>query len=288
MGAAVPSGLGGMCSDPCNVPNLNCTALAPAPRSRYRRYPGRSGCQDGGVAVQRILDLIKAEQDALESERLFRFLADESVDPASRLSFTPAMLYYLMGFKDVLAALSRRNPETRLDRYINAYCVEDGDHWRWYLTDMEKLGYGPGTYGTDLSTICNEIWSTRTEVNRTTVFRLVEYARQSQNPLQALIVISVFEATGVVFIGHTRKAAIALGWDEELEYFGRKHYEEEFGHSVQAKDLVNYRLSDEEYESSQQMVKTLFADYRRLFDCWHDHVGQYKASTRHAVLQRGV
>lgn len=227
--------------------------------------------------MKRVLAQIEQEKDALSEGRLFQLLSNDEISGRERLSFAPSMLYYLMGFKDVLDGLARANPSTDLDRFINAYCVEDGDHWRWFLTDLERLGYSVGSHGHDLPTFCNEVWGDRNRMNRTTIFELMYQARvAARDPLLALTLINVFEATGVVFIGHTRKAAIDIGLDDELKYFGRVHFEEEFGHSVQSRDLVAYDLTPESYEIAQAMIPSLFADYRELFDSWADHVGSYR------------
>lgn len=214
---------------------------------------------------------IDAERATLQDGPLFGWLSDESIDGYRRLSFLPSLLYYLMGFKDVLAALARDEPRGRLEEHINAYCKEDADHWRWYLTDLEKLGFDLNTWGKTVPEWCNEVWGPATEINRKTIFHLINYAMANRDPLYQLALILVFEATGVVFIGHTRKAAIALGQDEELQYLGRKHFEEEAAHSVKPEDLAHFELSPEQFESISSMVATLFVDYRELFICWYDH-----------------
>lgn len=218
---------------------------------------------------------IDTEREALPQGRLFEWLSDESVDGHRRLSFLPSMLYYLMGFKDVLATLKREHPHTQLERHINAYCAEDADHWRWYLTDLEKLGFDLTAWGRTIPEWCNEVWSPETEVNRKTIFHLVNFAMANRDPLYQLALILVFEATGVVFIGHTRKAAIALGMDEELQYVGREHYEEEAAHSVKPEDVSHHQMNDELYEQTRSMVASLFGDYRELFDCWYRHREKY-------------
>lgn len=214
---------------------------------------------------------IDAEREALSEGPLFEWLSDESVDGYRRLSFLPSMLYYMMGFKDVLATLVRDNPQTKLERHINAYCREDADHWRWYLTDLGKLGFDLTVWGKTIPDLCDQVWSPETEINRKTIFRLINYAISNRDPLYQLTLILVFEATGVVFIGHTRKAAIALGQDEDLQYLGREHYEEEAAHSVKPEDVAHHELSPELYESISDMVTSLFADYRELFTCWYEH-----------------
>lgn len=230
--------------------------------------------------MREMLDLIDRERKALENEELFRWLADDGVDGRRRLSFAPAMFSYLMGFKDTLGLLRRPASDTKLDRYVNAYCAEDADHWRWYLQDLRTLGFDLGTLGADFSDFCDTAWGPDTEINRTTVFRLAYYAQQTRSdPLLALLLITTFEATGIVFIGHTRKAAQAAGLDEELGYFGRTHFDEEFGHSVKAESLAVYALSPSSRAVARQSIPQIFEDYRTMFQCWREHVGAYQANS---------
>lgn len=226
--------------------------------------------------MHEVINQVERERDHLVSEPLFRWLSRDDIDGRERLSFAPAMLFYLMGFKDVLGALYRPNEETKLDRFINAYCGEDAEHWRWYLSDLEKLGYGLESWGATIPQFCNDVWSESTEANRRTIFRLIHASMSCDDPLFSLSLIMVFEATGVVFIGHTRKAAAALGMGDDLNYFGREHYEEEFGHSVSSKHLATYEMSDEVFKLTEDVVARLFADYRDLFNCWHQHAGRYE------------
>lgn len=230
--------------------------------------------------MKRILDQVAAYRARVAQGPLFAWLGDESIDGHRRLSFSPCMLYYLMGFKDVLGALYRDDPRTSIERAINAYCGEDAEHWRWYLDDLHKLGFSLTTWGQDIPSFCNEVWSPATEENRKAIFKLVASANACRDPLYAMCLIFVFEATGVVFIGHTRKAAVALGMDEQLAYFGRLHYEEEFGHSVQAEHLAGEQLSAEVYPLARDMVDDLFACYDRLFTVWYEHRDHYVAGGR--------
>ncbi|MGH3720211.1 MAG: hypothetical protein ACRDRI_15475 [Pseudonocardiaceae bacterium] len=244
-----------------------------AARSTSHRWMGTSPVGEESI-VHSMADIVRqidAEREALSEGLLFKWLSDESVDGYRRLSFLPSMLYYLMGFKDVLTTLSRDNPQTDLEHHINAYCLEDADHWRWYLTDLDKIGFDLTCWGETIFEWCNEVWSPATEINRKMIFRLIHFTMSQRDFRYQLALILVFEATGVVFIGHTRKAAIALGMDEELQYLGRAHYEEEAAHSVKPEDVEHHELSSELYEQIRQMVEVLFVDYRELFDCWYQH-----------------
>lgn len=221
--------------------------------------------------MKRIIEIIEQKKIQLAEGKLFKWLSDESINGYERLRFSPAMLYYLMGFKDVLGNLQRNDPKNILEKHINAYCNEDAEHWRWYLRDLEKLGYNINTWGSTVPKWCNKVWGPEVEANRKTIFQLINFSSLSDDPLFAITLIMVFEATGVVFIGHTRKAAIAVGMDDALKYFGRLHYEEEFSHSAQAKDFIEYEMCDETFSLAVPMIDNLFSHYNKLFDCWYEN-----------------
>jgi hypothetical protein len=230
--------------------------------------------------VRSVLDRIESHKHCLAHGDLFRWLGDEAIDGRRRLAFAPAMLYYLMGFKDVLAALQRAAPGGGFDEAIRAYCGEDAEHWRWYLTDLELLDHGLGTWGATIPAWCDEVWGASTEANRRTIFRLVQHASQQGHPMRALALIWVFEATGTLFIGHTRKAAIALNMDDALRYFGRLHYEEEFAHSVVASSFAQVPLDDRTYDDICAMVDQVFEDYDSLFQCWYQQRDRFCAPSK--------
>lgn len=225
--------------------------------------------------MKEVVQMIDEKKATLGRGSLFRWLRDETIAGQERLSFAPSMLCYLMGFKDVLDVLHRSAIRSELDRQINAYCREDAEHWRWYLRDLEKLGYDLSSWGTSISAFCDAAWSRATQINRRTIHRLVEGAYRCEDPLLAMVLIQIFEATGVVFIAHTRLAAKAMGMDQELLYFGRIHYEEEFGHSVQGRDLLHHDLGSERRERARQLIGELFSSYDELFECWYQHRNTY-------------
>ncbi|HLP87998.1 MAG TPA: hypothetical protein VK184_05250 [Nostocaceae cyanobacterium] len=228
--------------------------------------------------VQSLLEKIADHREEIAKGKLFQWLSDESIDGYHRLSFTPNCLSYLMGFKDVLSLLRRPNPENELETAINAYCAEDGEHWPWYLKDMEKLGFNIQTWGNNLVKWCHEAWSPETEINRQTIFHLMYHAQSCRHPIYSLSMIWVFEATGVIFIGNSRKAAISLGMDETLLYFGRTHYEEEFSHSVVAQDYADIEIEDSLHDQICEMIDQLFNDYTKMFTCWYELRNKYSLS----------
>lgn len=227
--------------------------------------------------MKELLNRIHEMSFKLEKGTLFKKLSDSSISPELRLSFAPSMLYYLMGFKDVLEQLSEKNPKTDLHKMINAYCVEDAEHWRWYLSGLEMMGVTLNSWGSTLTEFCNNAWSKETEINRKTIFTLINYA-QYKDPLIRLILIQVFEATGVLFIGYTRKATIDMNRDDELSYFGKDHYEEEFGHTVQGNDLVSHEISEESKKIAMNAIEDLEKCYDEMFEMWASNIGKFETS----------
>ena len=63
--------------------------------------------------------------------------------------------------------------------------------------------------------------------------------------------------------------------DDDLKYFGRVHFEEEFGHSVQARDLLKETMDEEVYRVTSKVVEDLFKVYDGLFDTWYQHRDRY-------------
>lgn len=53
------------------------------------------------------------------------YLADRRVAPHQRLSFVPAMMFFTMGFKDILAALRDPADASPLQASVHRHCDED-------------------------------------------------------------------------------------------------------------------------------------------------------------------
>lgn len=75
---------------------------------------------------------------------LFKFLNDESITATERLSrFAPCFANFVLGFQNPqLMVLKYPAAEAKLDRIeraINAICIEDSNHWPWLLTYLKTL-----------------------------------------------------------------------------------------------------------------------------------------------------
>ena len=218
--------------------------------------------------MKNVLQLIELRQREIAGHDLLKQMKNAELLPERRLSFAPKMLYFLMGFKDILAQIYRNNPKTTLDKMVNAYCEEDGHHWLWYLSDLEKLGHGICVWGDNIPEMCKTIWSPSLKANRDLIFSFLYHSRRDPSAETALALIGVLEATGIEFLKASLTAAEAMKMVNELQYFGKTHYEEELGHSVQPVDLESIRVEESRRESASQAVNETFDLFAKAFDCW--------------------
>jgi len=181
--------------------------------------------------MERILKKIELESQKLDDSPLCQWLRSDKVTHEDRLSFTPSMLFFVLGFKDMLSAMHVSNPKTEIDLEINTHCDEDLDHWKWYLRDLESLGFIPQSWGSRMSDMFKQIWGDESYEVRNLVYTIVHQVKKFNNPLMSLIMIEYLEAAFAVFIRHMLVPIKQLGYFEQLEYFGKVHVEKEAAHS---------------------------------------------------------
>ena len=87
-------------------------------------------------------DLLEARKTRLSQSALCAYMADPRVDRYQRLSFIPAMMFFTMGFKDILAALRDPADTSPLQQSVHQHCDEDAFHWKWYLDDLATIDHG--------------------------------------------------------------------------------------------------------------------------------------------------
>lgn len=227
--------------------------------------------------MKNIIDLIERKQETIEkNNHLCQWLSDESIDPHERLSFFPAMAYFNMGFPDAMETLYRENPINEIEKLINTYCQEDSEHWRWYLTDLEKLGFSLSSWGNSIPTFFKEVWSPATIANRKIIILIMNYGQRNDDPLLRLVVIRILEAGATILISNLRKAAIAMGMDDKLLYCGKVHYQEELHHTVQPSHLLAYELSDETRALAVEAVENMLDLIDELYNCWYEQRNKYQ------------
>jgi len=181
--------------------------------------------------MERILVKIETESQKLNNSPLCHWLLNDKINDEDHLSFTPSMLFFVLGFKDILSAMHVSNPQTETDIEINKHCQEDLNHWKWYLRDLESLGFIPQSWGTRMSDMFQQIWGDESFEVRQLVYTVIHQVKKHNNPLMSLIIIEYLEAAFAVFIQHMLVPINKLGYYEQLEYFGKIHVEKEMAHS---------------------------------------------------------
>ena len=211
--------------------------------------------------MHRIIDEIEREKEILAQGEFFRWLAEPTATDQQKLAFIPGMFAYVLSFRDLLSLITDP-PDGDLQDAVNAYVAEDAGHFQWYLDDLKKLDLDPVEPA--------DPWDHRLLPSRRAIYRMIAYALDHDDVMLRVALVMIFEATGEVFLRHTRQLVQRLGLDESLGYFGTLHYHDELAHSIQFDQLRPRQLTDEQYAIASEMVRKAFVEYQGLFQSWKD------------------
>jgi hypothetical protein len=214
--------------------------------------------------MREVLALTRARLEAFGKRPLYALLADRAVPAAVRLSFVPRMAHFIMSFSDLCTLVFYDDHPDELGRIVNAHAVEDCEHWRWFLHDLEQLGHlDPLT----LPEALRLLWGEETRRTRLLTYRLCQLAL-GKSSLQKLVVILVLEATAK--LGFERVSQVARELDRELIYFGGHHLETEAQHTLLTstiqETLESIRLDDETRRELCGVVDRAFDAFDEMVD----------------------
>jgi len=229
--------------------------------------------------MKRIIVKIDQEINHLENSALCQWLRSIEPSDEDRFAFTPSMLFFVLGFKDILHTMRIEDPKTPIDFEINTHCEEDLDHWKWYLSDLEVLGFLPKSWGGSMADIFTKIWGNESIAARNLVYTTLYYIKKHNNPLISLAIIEVLEAAFGVFIRHMTVPINRAGVYEKLEYFGKTHIDKENAHARGAwtngtrsdsSGSFQYHLLDEAtYQIAEDIVDNIVSEFKAVFDYWY-------------------
>lgn len=215
-----------------------------------------------------ILDLRSAR---LRQSALCSFMADRSVDPHQRLSFIPAMMFFTMGFKDILAALRDNSDKSPLQLSVHRHCDEDGFHWLWYLEDLDAIDHGRRLLQLPAAQALTDVWSLENHATREAVYHAIHLAKTWRTPFYRMVLIEALDATFNCFNEPMVALVDELGLVERLHYFGQFHHRvgnrrasERLGAT-----LAGYQPSADERTTAVFLVNQVFDAFKRMFDCWY-------------------
>lgn len=223
-----------------------------------------------------IIQALDARKQQLRHSRLCTLIDNPSIPPESRLNFTPAMLFFVMGFKDILYTMKDDKSTDPMQQSVNVHCEEDSYHWQWYLKDLERLQEGQRFLEQPGTAMFTQVWSDEYSAVRNVVYETIHLARQFSSPFYKLIIIEALEATFECFNEPVFKLVHEMGRQNELEYFGQLHAHSEANHAMdkttgeqESAAYNNYQPGTHETDNALFIINKIFDLFEKAFDCWY-------------------
>lgn len=225
--------------------------------------------------MKEIIRLIEVEKEKLSKSEFLNWLSNSNIPVAERLSFTPSMLFFIMGFKDLLSSIHIENPKTKLEHIISTHCEEDLHHWKWYISDLQSLGYS--NLGNDLMEFSSNLWSEEKKSARELIYKSFNYHYNRPSLVTDFILIEVMEATFGAFSESMKKCVMSGGAFSRLDFFGEVHHHAEENHTSGTwidgesidSSISSIALDSKEKDFAANMVLDLFSHFEEMFSMWH-------------------
>ena len=229
------------------------------------------------------LAYIEKKQTLLNDTDFCKWLRSHSISNEEKVSFIPAMTFFVLGFKDILRHLEYKVPSSEIEMMINEHCKEDSFHWKWFLKDLERLGFNLYSWGNSTTDLFSSIWSDNDIPMREMIYDTIIKINTHNNPKISLIIIEVLEAAFGVFIKNMTYSLSQMPNYKTLEYFGELHLEHEESHSMghwgdgcQQDEIVHrIELTSHEEKIANTIIDELFTNFEKLFQTWMDSKENY-------------
>jgi|GEM_PF-1720701 len=178
-----------------------------------------------------------------------------------KLKFVPRMLFFVLGFKDLMQMVRYEDPQTDLEKSVNIHSDEDSFHWEWYLKD---LTYISGWFkNSEVSDVISGVWDSDTYEVRKTIYMFSKYIQEYTDPVARMLMIEVLEMTFDKFKEALHPILKDADLYDQLKYFGKAHQETEENHTTGISDDEIIGLINKLPEGlKQQMIKIV----NELFD----------------------
>ncbi len=230
--------------------------------------------------MQSIFKMIEEEKAKLSQHELIEWLGNSN----QPLTFVPAMTFFVLGFRDVLSYVKRKNPKDIWDHSINVHCEEDANHWLWFIEDLQKIGVSETTWGNDFTQLLTSTWSEAGYSSRDMVYTLIHYAKTNTDPFVNLAMIESLEAAFAIFINALMPQIEKRGWQTELRYFGSRHHEDESNHALGSwigetsidNELKNIVLSPLQKSQAITIVSDIFIKFHTVFESWYNQKDKFE------------
>lgn len=244
------------------------------------------------MSTNNVFALIEKRSDQLATNNLCRWITQyHPTDKSGKdiFAFTPSMLYFILGFRDILSHLKYSNPKSQLEFAINQHCLEDKNHWMWYLQDLKTLGVGQKTWGSDWQDLIENLWNDENKPTRDLVYLCIQLINQYSDVGSRFIVLECLESTFGVFMTTLKNKLENSDLYQNLQFFGHNHQEHEMNHSLgswieddsvhktsESELLLNsLPLTDADYVRFNSIVNTIYDQFELVFETWLNTKSSY-------------
>lgn len=205
-----------------------------------------------------------------------RLRLSESPDK-SIFNFVPHMTFFVLGFRDLLEYLRIPFPSNSVEHMLNEHCSEDGDHWLWFLQDLEKLQLSAQAWGGPrVADALELIWSPQSAAIRRQIYDIVIMINNCKSAQEKLVIVECLEAAFAAFIENLNVLTKRMGVYHQLVYFGEHHYDKESEHTMgswldtaEPKKQKTQKVKGVlRYSVMEQMIDDIFTGFETMFSCW--------------------
>lgn len=253
--------------------------------------------------MQEILELIEKKKQEFGMLPFFQFLRDKSVHPKQRLAWAPCVAPFAMSFGELNKRVLRIEPtDNKLQELINKHTYEDDHHWKWFLQDLDKLGFN---HSLKFSEALKFLWSEDLQKTRKLSQDLFRLCNLYDDPFLRLVIIEVIEATG--HIGQSIVAEVGQELQQitqkEYRYFGEHHLTVENGHLhlaginnveqllesleiTDAQKVTAFEIVDQIFESFTEFVQEMLVYAKK--QCTHQYSEQQHISHQDFVRKSSI
>jgi hypothetical protein len=241
----------------------------------------------GGFSMQAILQLVEDRKQQFAALPIFQYLQDQQIAPKQRLCWLPCLAPLSLGFGDLWRDILYRqdNQGNPLQVLINQHTKEDANHWKWYIGDIQKLGF---LEDLRFSQTLDFLWNAKTPQTRLVCLKIAGLTYKAE-PAVVLAAIEALEATANVVFSLTAQVIQELPIDERagLRYFSSVHLLEDSSHSIFDTDqqlVENIVLSEAQRQQAIAVVEEIFESFEAAFQEIMDYVEQSPATHRGVLL----
>lgn len=187
-----------------------------------------------------------------------------------KLKFIPDMLFFVMGFKDLMNLVRYETPQNELERDVNAHSDNDDYHWKWYLQDLAFLDEQFKNENS-IDLICN-VWDNVSFEGRNSVYVFARYMQEYQHPAARMLMVEVLEIGFGIFLSYLHPVLKESGLYDKLDYFGKKHQDVEESHDTGTSDDEISGLIEQLPENIKEdmliIINQLFNQIYKMTENW--------------------